>query len=162
MFHVCIFHVSLPPLTICRLVKAGVLPKHFGPQLTRISASGELVGYAASIILGILRLHFLLEREVDLIAELQRRRKARAAEGASSIDEEKDEALVSEIRQLRTRRALRTLSLAQDIADSLLALADLRGDGKPSGLMNSRSLLAAAGLVSGCISAYKNWPGNSF
>lgn len=153
--------ISLPRPLTCRLVKAGVLPARLGPQLTRISASGELVGYAASIILGILRLHFLLEREVALIAELQRRRKARAAEGAASIDEEKDEALVSEIRQLRARRALRTLSLAQDLADALLAFADLRGDAKPTGMLNSRSLLAAAGLVSGCISAYKNWPGNT-
>jgi len=76
------------------------------------------------------------------------------------IDDEKDEALVSEIRQLRARRALRTLGLAQDFADSLLALADLRGDDRsPMRLLNHRAVLATAGLVSGCISAYKNWPG---
>lgn len=149
----------------CRLVKAGVLPARLGPQLSKISASGELLGYVASISLTILRLHNLLEREVALIAELQRRRQQRlaaASPGASSgyvVDEEKDEALVSEIRQLRARRALRTLGLAQDLADSLLALADLRGDDRPHGLLSNKAVLAAAGLLSGCLSAYKNWPG---
>jgi Peroxisomal biogenesis factor 11 (PEX11) len=106
-----------------------------------------------------------LEREVALIAELQRRRRARAAYGspsaASGEDDEKDDALLSEIRQLRARRALRTLGLAQDLADALLAFADLRGDSRAgSGVLSSKAVLAIAGLVSGCISAYKNWPGN--
>jgi hypothetical protein len=134
-----------------------------------VSASGELLGYSASVILAILRLHFLLEREVALIAELQRRRRARAAYSSASTsgeDDEKDDALLSEIRQLRARRALRTLGLAQDLADAFLAFADLRGDssaaagGRCSGVLNNRALLAIAGLLSGCISAYKNWPGN--
>ena len=138
-----------------------------------MSASGELLGYSASVILAVLRLHYLLEREVALIAELQRRRRARAAYGSSSTasgeDDEKDDALLSEIRQLRARRALRTLGLAQDLADALLALAELRGDattagggasGRSFGMLNNKALLAIAGLVSGCISAYKNWPGN--
>ena len=29
------------------------------------------------------------------------------------------------------------------------------------GLFNNKAVLAAAGLVSGCIGAWKNWPGNS-
>jgi len=136
-----------------------------------VSASGELLGYSASVILAILRLHFLLEREVALIAELQRRRRARAAYSSASAstsgeDNEKDDALLSEIRQLRARRALRTLGLAQDLADAFLAFADLRGNsstaagGRCSGVLHNRALLAIAGLLSGCISAYKNWPGN--
>ena len=42
-------------------------------------------------------------------------------------------------------------------ADSLLALSDLR-QGRKS-WANHAALLALAGLLSGCISAYKNWPG---
>ena len=147
------------------LVKAGVLPPSLAPQLTRISASGELIGYTASIALTVLRLHFLLEKEIALIKELQRRRRARASNvtEAQQQDEMKDDVLIiSEIRQLRSRRALRTLGLAQDICDSFLAIADLRdlrGGSRPSGLFNSRSMLAMAGLISGSISAYKNWPG---
>lgn len=134
-------------------MKAGVLPARLGPRLSRFSAGGELLGYVASIILTVLRLHNLLEREVALIAELRRRRQARA-EGDT---DDKDEALITEIKQLRARRALRTLGLAQDFADGLLALADLRGDDR--GVFSSKTILSIAGLVSGCISAYKNWPG---
>lgn len=150
-------------LDFYRLVKSRVLPAHLGPKLSKISASGELLGYVASISLAVLRLHNLLEREVALIAELQRRRRERSPFGTSDSggagDDEKDEALVSEIRQLRARRALRTLGLAQDLADSLLALADLRGDDRPPGVLSHKAVLAAAGLLSGCLSAYKNWPG---
>lgn len=127
--------------------------------MTRISASGELLGYVASITLTLLRLHNLLEREVALLAELKRRRRARAEK--AEVDDGKDDILVAEIKQLRTRRVLRTLGLAQDIADAFLALADLRGNVSGSSnnsLFSSKSLLAIAGLVSGCISAYKNWP----
>jgi hypothetical protein len=159
------------------LVKAGVLPARFGAPLTKISASGELIGYVASIALAVLRLHYLLEREVALIAELQRRRRERAERAAyatlyggsavSSLDahlteDEKDDALRLEIKSLRARRALRTLGLAQDVADMLLAVADLRGSGAKRGtaaVLSNRGVLAAAGLLSGCISAYKNWPG---
>lgn len=145
------------------LVKIGILPKQFGPHLTKFSASGELLGYVASITLNVLRLHYLLEREIALIAELQRRRREREAQSGSAfsgIDDVKDEALLSEIRQLRSRRALRTLGLAQDLADALLALADLQSDDTlRTSILSHKAVLAAAGLVSGCISAYKNWPG---
>lgn len=159
-----------------RLVKVGVLPSSWGHRLSRISAGSELIGYVASISLTILRIHNLLEREVALIAELQRRRREKSlratyatlygGNAVASLDstlteDEKEHALVSEIRALRSRRALRTLSLAQDVADMCLAIADVRGAGTGTsrGLLSNRAFLAAAGLLSGCISAYKNWPG---
>lgn len=144
------------------LVKAGVLPIKLGPRLTKISAGGELLGYVASITLTLLRLHNLLEREVALLAELKRRRRARAVAGEKlEANDGKDDILIAEIRQLRTRRLLRTLGLAQDIADAFLAVSDLRGAASATShsFLSSKSLLAIAGLVSGCISAYKNWPG---
>lgn len=140
-------------------MRSGVLPPRVGPRLTKLSASGELLGYVANVTLTVLRLHNILEREVALIAELNRRRAQRAQAGGAPSDDEKDQALVAEIRQLRARRALRTLGLAQDIADALLALSDLRDS--RDGVLGNRALLAAAGLLSGCISAYKNWPGVS-
>jgi hypothetical protein len=39
----------------------------------------------------------------------------------------------------------------------LLALSDIR-DAK-GGLLGNAALLSLAGLISGCIGAYKNWPG---
>jgi hypothetical protein len=43
----------------------------------------------------------------------------------------------------------------QDLADSVMALNDLRGGRDP--LLSSPVLLAVAGLASGSISFYKNW-----
>ena len=80
---------------------------------------------------------------------------------AGESEPEEDKHLLAEIRALRTRRILRTVGLAQDLADALMALADIRGaaggGGGGGGLLNNAAVLAAAGLVSGVISAYKNW-----
>ena len=62
------------------MIKAGLLPGTYARQLSMISAAGELVGYAGSISLNALRIATTLEREVALIAELQRRRKVRGCE----------------------------------------------------------------------------------
>ena len=122
------------------LVKVGVIPATLSPRLTKISASAELLGYSASIVLALLRLHFLLEREVALIAELNRRRRMRRQQRQQEQEQDeaelkgKDDILISEIRQLRARRALRTLGLAQDLADALLAVSDLRSGSRYGGV----------------------------
>eukprot|EP00887_Chlorella_sp_A99_P001174 scaffold14.g1174.t1 len=129
-----------------------------------------------AIWLGALRINAILERELALLGELRRRQKVGgvrgalcrcrgpppvlptlAALGGSSPEEER--ALRAEIALLRSRRALRTLGLLQDLADSLLALADLREGGGRGGLLGHKGALAAAGLLSGALSFYKNWPG---
>lgn len=66
--------------------------------------------------------------------------------------------LRTEIRLLRARRVLRTLGLVQDLADLLMVLAEVRPS--KSGLLSRPAVLALAGLLSGCLSAYKNWPGH--
>ena len=64
--------------------------------------------------------------------------------------------LCSEIRLLRARRVLRTLGLVQDLADLLIVLPEVRPS-KKGGLLSHGAFIALAGLVSGCLSAYKNW-----
>ncbi len=87
-------------------------------------------------------------------------------------------AILREVSVLRARRMLRTLAIVQDCADMLLAVNDIKGvcgasaysrsvlsmltthplcctDGK--GRLNHPILLCVAGLVSGSLSAYKNW-----
>lgn len=72
-------------------------------------------------------------------------------------------ALATEIQLLRSRRYLRTLGLIQDLADLLMVMPDVRSSGSKPGraarLLSRPAVLAAAGLLSGCLSAYKNWPG---
>lgn len=65
--------------------------------------------------------------------------------------------LRTEIRLLSARRVLRTLGLVQDLADLLMVLAEVRPS--KTGLRSRPAVLALAGLLSGCLSAYKNWPG---
>ncbi|KAJ6791656.1 peroxisomal membrane protein 11A [Iris pallida] len=57
-------------------------------------------------------------------------------------------------RKLKEKMALKRLSIAQDLADAVMALADIR-DGK--GAMTEPALVASAGLLSALISAHKNW-----
>lgn len=142
------------------LVKVGVLSARQGESLTKVSATAELVGYAANTVLNVLRLHNLLEREIALISELKRR-KNKCEAGGSLFDpsEDTNKVLLSEIHSLRRRRTLRTLCLAQDAADAFLAINDLRDvyGRKSSGGGMRRSALAAAGLLSGCIGMYKKF-----
>lgn len=140
-------------------VKIGVLNARQGETLTKVSATAELVGYAANTVLNVLRLHNLLEREIALISELKRR-KNKSEAGGSVFDpsEDTNKVLLSEIHSLRRRRTLRTLCLAQDAADAFLAIHDLRDVcGRPSGGGMRKSVLAAAGVVSGCIGMYKKF-----
>lgn len=142
------------------LVRIGVLSGRFGKQCTKVSAVAELLGYAANTVLNVLRLHNLLEREIALIAELKRRKK-KCDDNGQDFDHTDDShiALLVEIAQLRKRRVLRTLCLVQDAADALLAIHDLRdvyGRGEEGRMKNI--VLAAAGLLSGCIGALKRWP----
>lgn len=87
-------------------------------------------------------------------------------DGGSSAAEAEDSAasaksLCSEIRLLRQRRLLRTLSLVQDAADLLMLLPDLRPPrpGRERGLLYHPATLSLCGLLSGLLSAHKNWPG---
>ncbi|EIE18544.1 peroxisomal biogenesis factor 11 [Coccomyxa subellipsoidea C-169] len=127
------------------LVKAGVIPQRHARLFSLISASAELVGYVGSITLCALRIAAALERERALTEELHRRKK-QAEYG--------DSELRAEVRALQERRLLRTLALTQDISDALLAVSDIR-DGK--GRLSNPVLLASGGLISGLISARKNW-----
>lgn len=142
------------------LVRIGVLSEHFGNTCTKVSAVAELLGYAANTVLNVLRLHNLLEREIALIAELKRRKK-KCDNAGQTFDhtDEINKALLVEISQLRKRRMLRTLCLVQDASDALLAIHDLRVVyGRGDRGKGNRTILAAAGLLSGCIGALKRWP----
>jgi hypothetical protein len=121
---------------------------------------GELIGYIGSVWLGVLRIQYLLDREMELVQELERRRVARGGGGVLGAPvDEKDIPLLEEIKMHRSKTTIRKLKLIQDFADALMAVADLRDGRGGGGVFGNRTVLASAGLVSGCLSAYKNWPG---
>lgn len=109
------------------LVKVGVLSKRQGQKMTMVSSAAELAGYAANIILNVLRLRNLLEREIDLVKEMRwRRRKSEEKGERFDYNDDLNKALLVEINQLRKRRLLRTLAVVQDCADAVMALNDFR------------------------------------
>ena len=84
----------------------------------------------------------MFAKESNLLIALKKR---------EDIDEPSVERMVSEIRQ---KRAMKILSIIQDLSDTFLALSDIR-DG--NGILSNPLLLSSCGLLSALISTHKNW-----
>lgn len=127
------------------LGKAGLIDKRHLHALQKWSAWCELVGYFGSVCLKVLQL-----REIEV--------EERCA--ASSVDvavvrgircvEEREM-----LRKLREKKAMKRLSVVQDLADGIMAIADIRDGG--GGLLAAPLLLSSAGMLSALISTHKNW-----
>lgn len=126
------------------LGKAGLIDKSHLPALQKLSAWCEFVGYFGSVSLKVMEL-----REIEV--------EERCA--ASSVDvavvrgikcgEEQEK-----LRKLREKKAMKRLSVVQDLADALMAVADIRDGG---GLLAAPLLVSSAGMLSALISTHKNW-----
>ncbi|KAM0060757.1 putative peroxisomal biogenesis factor 11 [Helianthus debilis subsp. tardiflorus] len=117
------------------VIKSGLVDGKQLGKLQKVGAWAELIGYVGSIGLKVRDLKGILEDEMCLV-------KKRVESG--------DEELV----KLREKKLLKKLGLVQDVAEGLMAVADVR-DGK--GRLSGPVLLASAGLLSAVISAHKNW-----
>lgn len=128
------------------LIKTGLIDQRYSAKLQMISAWTELIGYCGSIAVKGLQISTLREKESILASKSK----------ISSVTREAQvsEKYAAEICQLREKQVLKVVSIIQDLADGLLALADIR-DGK--GTLSNPLLLASAGLLSALISAQKNW-----
>lgn len=128
------------------LIKTGLIDQRYSAKLQMISAWTELIGYCGSIAVKGLQISALREKESILASKSK----------ISSVTREAQvsEKYAAEICQLREKQVLKVVSIIQDLADGLLALADIR-DGK--GTLSNPLLLASAGLLSALISAQKNW-----
>ena len=112
------------------------------------------------IVLNVLRLRNLLEREVELIRELRRRRR-QCDERGQKFDYEDDinVALVDEVNALRKRRFLRTMTIIDDLANAVLAFDDARSAyGVRRGRRTSNVVLGVLGVVSGVVGFWKKFP----
>ena len=142
------------------LVKVGVLSERQGKQMMMVSSVAELVGYLANTVLNVLRLRNLLEREIDLLNDLRRRRR-KCEENGQKFDygDDMNKALLTELNQLRKRRMLRTLAIVQDSADAVMALDDLREAYQlRSWRRTNRVVLNLCGILSGLVGAWKRYP----
>lgn len=145
------------------LVAVGVLSRRQGRHLTMVSSIAELVYCSSDIVLNVLRLHNLLERELELVRELRRRRRHCDERGRKfDYSDEFNVALVDEVNALRKRRFLRTMTIIDDLANAVLALDDARGAYDPYGLRFRRRTsgiaLSVCGIVSGIVGFWKKYP----
>nr|XP_043617325.1 peroxisomal membrane protein 11A [Erigeron canadensis] len=128
------------------LTKSGLIglsPAH-ARTMQLVSAWAELIGYLGSISFKIRDLKNLKKDEECLVTGIE----IRVLRG-DGVDVENDK-----LKKLREKMRLKWLSLVQDVADGLMAVADVR-DGK--GRLSGPLLMASAGMVSAVISTHKNW-----
>lgn len=126
------------------LGKAGLIDKKNLNSLQKISAWCEFIGYIGSVCLKVKELRQIGEDEECLLSTIE----VSIIRGIGYGEEEE------KLRKLRLKKLMKRLSVIQDFADGLMALADI-WDGK--GLLSTPLLLSSAGLLSALISTHKNW-----
>ncbi|GFY86143.1 peroxin 11A [Actinidia rufa] len=126
------------------LAKSGLIDAKHLRSLQMISSWAELIGYVGSIGLKIRYLKRIAEDEACVRASIE------IAIGRGDMCGEEE----AKIRKLREKKFMKKLSIVQDLADGLMALADVR-DGQ--GRLSAPILMSSAGLLSALISTHKNW-----
>lgn len=126
------------------LAKAGLIDAKHSRNLQRISAWAEFIGYLGSISLKFRDLKRIGEDEACVETSIE----IAITRGIGS-EQEKEK-----LRKLREKKLMKKLSIVQDFADALMAVADIR-DGK--GLLLGTLSVSCAGLLSALISTHKNW-----
>ncbi|KAJ8772554.1 hypothetical protein K2173_027731 [Erythroxylum novogranatense] len=126
------------------LAKSGLIDGRHARTFGRVSAWAEFVGYAGSICLKFRDLKKLSEDETCLLSSIE----VAVSRGNGRVEEE------SRLRKLKQKILMKKLSIVQDFADGLMAIADLR-DG--NGFLSAPLVVSSAGLLSAIISTHKNW-----
>ncbi|XAR61793.1 hypothetical protein NMG60_11016311 [Bertholletia excelsa] len=126
------------------LAKSGLIDSKHSRNLQKISAWAEFIGYVGSISLKLRDLKRIEAEEACLSATIE----IAVVRGESCIEEH------AQMRKLSEKKLMKRLSIVQDLADGLMALADIRG-GK--GRLSAPLLISSAGLLSALISTHKNW-----
>ncbi|XVE69930.1 hypothetical protein DITRI_Ditri10aG0031000 [Diplodiscus trichospermus] len=126
------------------LAKSGLIDAKHSRNLQKISAWAEFVGYIGSISLKFRDLKRINEDEACLDSSIE----IAASRGVGCKEEEERK------KKLREKKLMKQLSIVQDFADGLMALADIQ-DGK--GSFSDPLLLSCAGLLSALVSTHKNW-----
>ncbi|CAF2106350.1 unnamed protein product [Brassica napus] len=133
------------------LAVAGLEPRPRAATDTRLrrrrikmSAWAELVGYVGSVSLKVRDLREIKEEEACVASTIE----ISVTRGIGCVGEEE------KMRKLKEKKTMKVLSVLQDLADGLMAVADVR-DGKV-GVLSAPSVIASAGLFSAIISTHKD------
>lgn len=122
------------------LSRIGTLDSSLARRMSYISAFGESFGYIFFVIMDFIMLTKELEEERRL-AKLMKE------------DERKGKEL-ERIRKIRGDRIMRVMGVAANLADFIIALADI----EPNPFCNHAVTLGISGLVSAWAGWYRNWP----
>ncbi|KAF8409918.1 hypothetical protein HHK36_002437 [Tetracentron sinense] len=123
--------------------KSGLIDSKYLSRLQKVSAWAEFIGYFGSIALKTRDLKKIIEEEACLESQIEI-----AISRGHGYDKEAEQ-----IHKLADKRLMKKLSIVQDFADGLMALADIR-DGK--GMLSSPLLIASGGLLSALIRSVSN------
>lgn len=127
------------------LGKAGLIDKRHLPALQKLSAWSEFVGYFGSVSLKVIELRQIEEEERCAASSVD----VAVVRGIKCGEEQE------KLKKLREKKIMKRLSVVQDFADGLMALADIRDGG--GGLLAAPLVVSSAGLLSALISTHKNW-----
>ncbi|KAL8126499.1 peroxisomal membrane protein 11-4 [Apium graveolens] len=117
------------------LSRIEVLDPKLARRMSFISAFGESFGYI-----------FFIISDLILIREGVRKQRKVVMEKPSDSDEE--------VRRLRVDRTMRLMGVAANVADLIIAIADI----EPNPFCNHAITLGISGLVSAWAGWYRNWP----
>ncbi|EYU45116.1 hypothetical protein MIMGU_mgv1a023225mg [Erythranthe guttata] len=126
------------------LGKSGLIDKRHLPALQKLSAWFEFIGYFGSVSLKVIELRKIDEEERCLASTVD----LTLLRGINGGDE------MEKLRKLKEKKTMKRLSVVQDLADGLMAFADIRDGG---GSLSSPLVLSSAGMLSAVISTHKNW-----
>ncbi|XP_050364438.1 peroxisomal membrane protein 11A [Argentina anserina] len=126
------------------LVKSGLIDKKHARRLGLMSAWAEFVGYLGSVSLKMRDLNRIKEEEKRVKMSIEV-----AITRGIKCEEEKER-----LGKLIEKKLMKRFSVVQDLADALMAVADIR-DGK--GHFLGPLSVSIAGLLSALISTHKNW-----
>lgn len=122
------------------LAKSGLIDSAHARRLQKVSAWAELIGYVGSVGLKIREL-----REMNgELACFESKIEIAVARGEKWEEERENE------EKVRRKMTMKKLSVLQDLADALMAMADIKD-------LSAPLVISGAGLLSALISTHKNW-----
>jgi peroxin-11B len=121
------------------LSRIGTLDAKLARRMSFISALGESFGYIFFIIADFIIMKEGLETERRLLI---------------SSKEDGSEDAKESTRKIRAERVMRLMAVAANVADLIIALADI----EPNPFCNHAVTLGISGLVSAWAGWYRNWP----
>lgn len=122
------------------LSRIGTLDAKLARRMSFVSAFGESFGY----------IFFIISDFIALKDGILEQRKLASLKGKS----DGKEASAESIRRIRMDRVMRLMAVAANVADLIIALADI----EPNPFCNQAVTLGISGLVSAWAGWYRNWP----